>query len=377
MHILILPSEYPTSDHKLGGIFTFEQEKYLKRKNKLGVIYIYLFSLKKIFSSLFFKILSSEKKNKQKFFFYFPRIPYFKLINYYLHYFFFLKLFKKYIKKNGKPDLIHVHFSEFSILTAYKIKQEFKIPYILTEHSTDFLDGKYNKKYKKNSNIYKKINKALLNSKKIICVSSILKQKIKEYYNIESKKFTVIPNLSKNLEYNFKKKSNDIIFVGSLDERKNPMLLIKAYEKINNNKLRMKIIGDGYLRSKIENYIKGKNVFRFISIYKNLNRTKVLKSIGESKVLVLPSNYETFGIVIIEAYSMGVPVIMTDSLGVRDLNHKDCSILVKKNNVNNLAKSIIKILKNNKYKHDKIVRYYKTNFSPSVVTRKIQKLYSS
>jgi len=73
MHILILPSEYPTSDHKLGGIFTFEQEKYLKRKNKLGVIYIYLFSLKKIFSSLFFKILSSEKKNKQKFFFYFPK----------------------------------------------------------------------------------------------------------------------------------------------------------------------------------------------------------------------------------------------------------------------------------------------------------------
>ena len=50
---------------------------------------------------------------------------------------------------------------------------------------------------------------------------------------------------------------------------------------------------------------------------------------------------------------------------------------VNKNNVNNLAKSIIKILKNNKYKHDKIVRYYKTNFSPSVVTRKIEKLYSS
>ena len=47
MHILILPSEYPTEDHKLGGIFTYEQEKFLAKKNKIGVVYIYLFSIKK------------------------------------------------------------------------------------------------------------------------------------------------------------------------------------------------------------------------------------------------------------------------------------------------------------------------------------------
>ena len=62
MHILLLPSEYPTNDHKLGGIFTFEQEKYLKKNNKIGVIYIYLFSLKKFFSSLFLKIFYFKKK---------------------------------------------------------------------------------------------------------------------------------------------------------------------------------------------------------------------------------------------------------------------------------------------------------------------------
>ena len=119
MHILIVPSEYPTSDHRLGGIFTQEQAKYLSKSNKVGVIYIYLFSIKKIFSRLFFKIFSLEKIKKNKIYFYFPRIPFFKLINYYTHYFFFLRVFKKYIHENGKPNLIHVHFSEFAAYSAY------------------------------------------------------------------------------------------------------------------------------------------------------------------------------------------------------------------------------------------------------------------
>ena len=165
MHVLLVPSEYPTNDHKLGGIFTQEQEKYLSKNHKLGVIYIYLFSVKKIFSTLFFKIFSSEKIKKNKMFLYFPRIPYFKLINYNIHYFLFLKVFKQYIYENGKPDLLHVHFSEFSIWTAYKIKKS-NIPYILTEHSTDFLMVNTYVDIKK-SNVYQKIHLSLKNTKKL------------------------------------------------------------------------------------------------------------------------------------------------------------------------------------------------------------------
>ena len=85
-----------------------------------------------------------KKINKKKYIFYFPRLPFFKLINYQVHYLFFLFAFKKYIKIHGIPDLLYVHFTEFSIITAYKLKK-YNIPYILTEHSTDFLDGKHEK----------------------------------------------------------------------------------------------------------------------------------------------------------------------------------------------------------------------------------------
>ncbi len=376
MHVLLVPSEYPTNDHKLGGIFTQEQEKYLSKNHKLGVIYIYLFSVKKIFSTLFFKIFSSEKIKKNKMFLYFPRIPYFKLINYNIHYFLFLKVFKQYIYENGKPDLLHVHFSEFSIWTAYKIKKSFNIPYILTEHSTDFLDGKYLRRYKKNSNVYQKIHLSLKNTKKIICVSKALKNKIKYIFKLKDNKLVVIPNLSLNIKYKSKKKLNDIIFVGSLEERKNPILLLKAFEKVYNNNLNMKIIGDGDLRNQIIKFINDRKLNKFVKIYKNLSRRSVIKSIGDSRILVLPSFYETFGIVVIEAYSMGVPVIMTDSYGVRDVHNPDCSIIVKNNNVTELSEAISKIFKNyNKFKHSKIKNFYMKNFSSNVIIKKIEKIY--
>ena len=376
MHILLVPSEYPTEDHKLGGIFIEEQKNYLKKYNKIGVLYIYLFSIKKLFSELIFKI-GTIKKKKSFLIFYFPRVPYFRYINYLIHYYLFLKIFKIYIKNNGKPDLLHVHFSEFSIYTAYKIKKKYKIPYILTEHSTDFLDGRYEKRYNRKTELYKKIRLCFVETKKIICVSSVLKKKLTKYYNLNKNKLVVIPNLSKtlNLKKN-PKKNTDIIFVGTLDNRKNPFLLLKAFKKIYKNKLKLIFIGDGFLKNKMINFIKKNNLKNYVKIYSSLRRESVLKLISKSKILASTSFYETFGIVIIEAYSMGIPVIMTDSLGNRDLYNKYCSIKVKNFDVDSFANSIDKMLNNYKnYKKNKIINFYKKNFSPNQVVNKINLLY--
>lgn len=377
MHILLVPSEYPTKDHKLGGIFTMEQQSYLKKNNSIGLIYIYLFSIKKILTNLFFKILTCEK-NYRKFIFYFPRVPYFKNINYKIHYFFFLIYFKKYIKRYGKPDLLHVHFSEFSIWTAYKIKQLYKIPYIITEHSTDFLDGQYEKKYPKNSKVFLNISKAFSNSKKVICVSSILKERIKKYFKLKKDLLKIIPNLSISIKFKKYKQTNSIVFVGSFEERKNPLLLLKAFKKIYKKKLKLKMVGNGPLKSKIKSFIENNDLQKNVKIYSSLNRKSVLKLINKSSVLVLPSNFETFGVVVIEAYSMGVPVVMTDSLGVRDLYNPNCSLLIKKNSTTALIKAILKILNNKKkYTSNKIINFYKKKFSPEIVTKKIQLVYHS
>ena len=192
---------------------------------------------------------------------------------------------------------------------------------------------------------------------------------------MKDEKFKIIANLSLDLGLEFKK-NNDIIFVGTLEKRKNPFLLLKAFKKIYKKKINMKIVGDGPLRIDIESYIKKNNLSKHVKLFSNLKRKSVLKMIGSSKVLVLPSYYETFGVVIIEAFSMGVPVVMTDSYGVRDLNNINCSIMVKNNKLNSLAQAIEKILNNTrKYDSNKIRNFYKKNFSSKIIINRIQKLY--
>ena len=82
----------------------------------------------------------------------------------------------------------------------------------------------------------------------------------------------------------------------------------------------------------MSNYINKNNLNKYVTLFSNIGRKSVLKMIADSKLLVLPSYFETFGVVVIEAYSMGIPVIMTDSLGVRDLNNSNCSRIIKKIN---------------------------------------------
>ena len=81
MHILVIPSEYPTKDHPLGGIFIKEQLQILETKHTVGLIYVYLYSIKKFLNLFFFK------KFSYKFFIHcFPRLPKIKFLNYFINY---------------------------------------------------------------------------------------------------------------------------------------------------------------------------------------------------------------------------------------------------------------------------------------------------
>mgnify|MGYP001277930700 CR=1 FL=1 len=377
MHILIVPSEYPTNDHRLGGIFTQEQAKYLSKSNKVGVIYIYLFSFKKIFSRLFFKIFSLEKIKKNRIYFYFPRIPLFKLINYYTHYFFFLRVFKKYIYENGKPNLIHVHFSEFAAYSAYKIFQKYGIPYIITEHSTDYLDGKIELKYKKGSKNYSLLKKIVSSSGKVIAVSTFLNKKLKKFFDLKQDKLITIPNTSLTIKNKNLIKVFDFIFVGTLEDRKNPIKLLRVFKNICENKnLKLAIVGSGPLLNKCENFIKSRKLGNNVKIFTKLGRSQVMNLINKSKALVSTSSHETFGIVMIEALSQGVPIISFNNGGVLDIINKKNGILVRNKSDKELRKSLNLFIKNyNKFDKAEIIKFYKKKFLPRIVIKKINKIY--
>ncbi|OGM10688.1 hypothetical protein A2Z22_05270 [Candidatus Woesebacteria bacterium RBG_16_34_12] len=167
---------------------------------------------------------------------------------------------------------------------------------------------------------------------KIIAVSDGTANRIKSELGYKGP-ITVCPNgvdseVIKNIEPSSIK--SDIIYVGRLMDFKNVDLLIKSISLVKKHYPDVKclIIGDGPEKEKLQ------TLTRQLGLSKNISFTGFIKSHNDvyafmksSKVFVLPSTREGFGIVVTEANACGIPVITVD--------HK-----------NNAAKELIEVEKN-------------------------------
>lgn len=112
-----------------------------------------------------------------------------------------------------------------------------------------------------------------------------------------------------------------ILFVGKMIEKKRPMDLLYAYQRLMTDDKRLKekinllYVGDGILRGELENYVKNYNLqnVHFIG-FKNQN--ELPKYYAMADIFVLPSGIgETWGLVVNEAMCFGLPVIVSDIVG--------------------------------------------------------------
>jgi len=119
---------------------------------------------------------------------------------------------------------------------------------------------------------------------------------------------------------------SDIIFVGRLIKEKNPDLLVEAVELVLSEypDLRVQLIGQGPEEKKIQEMIRQKNLENVIlphGFYEN--HDDLMAALKSSKIFVLPSTREGFGISALEALACGLPVVTIDhpANAIRDLIH--------------------------------------------------------
>ena len=112
-----------------------------------------------------------------------------------------------------------------------------------------------------------------------------------------------------------------------------------------------------------------------IRLYGFATREEILKELQSSNAFVLSSKYETFGVVLIEAMSCGLPVVSTKCGGPESIiiNEK-LGLLTDNNNSNALANIMLNVYKSSydsKYIRESCIE----NFSQNVVALKIKKVY--
>ncbi|MCM8711282.1 glycosyltransferase [Clostridium sp. SYSU_GA19001] len=154
--------------------------------------------------------------------------------------------------------------------------------------------------------------------------------------------------------------------------------MIRAFAKAykGNDKFVLKIGGDGKYRRQLENLACELNIKRQVEFLGSLNREQVREQLWNSNVLVLPSYYETFGVVLIESLSSGTPIISTNSGGPVDIVRSDVGILFNPGNVSQLSKALVDLYKNYDLYDPCLIRKYAVdNFSDKIITEKLIDVY--
>jgi glycosyltransferase involved in cell wall biosynthesis len=111
---------------------------------------------------------------------------------------------------------------------------------------------------------------------------------------------------------------NDVIFVGRLIKEKNVDLLIKAIQlvRLQIPDITCIIVGDGPEKPRLQQLVKDLDVDRNIKFIHFLEKyDDVISYMKTSKIFVLPSKREGFGIVVVEANACGLPVITINAKG--------------------------------------------------------------
>ncbi|MCD7978669.1 MAG: glycosyltransferase family 4 protein [Tannerellaceae bacterium] len=219
--------------------------------------------------------------------------------------------------KKDRIDLFHGLSNELP-LTIDKSN----IPSVVTIHDLIFL--KYPNLYKyMDRKIYSyKFRQACIQSNRIIAVSQKTKEDIHTLFQIPENKIEVIyqgcnpvfglpvpEEKKKKLRLKYHITTPYILYVGSIEERKNLLLLVKAFKDIKED-IRLIAIGKetGYT-NKIKSYIKEYNLEERVQILNNIPFEELPSFFQMADLFVYPSFYEGFGIPILEALTANIPVI--------------------------------------------------------------------
>jgi glycosyltransferase involved in cell wall biosynthesis len=180
-----------------------------------------------------------------------------------------------------------------------------KKPLIVTLHSfTDLLLCK-NSKYREN--LVYNFNRQFRFIDHLVFVSNVVKQQGNELGLGYPENNTVIYNgISVHTTFDRKSNKEQICFVGNLSINKGVLEILEAMRVIN-TKISIIWIGKGKLENEIEKFSYNHNIDSTFLGY--LDNALVKEYVADSKLLVVPSITESFGLVYIESLLVGTPVI--------------------------------------------------------------------
>ncbi len=391
MHILILPSWYPTQGNN-AGLFIFEQAQALAKHSDLKVSIINwgpnefvlkvrnpfktILTLAKFSSQREEIIRHSDNLTEYKI----PHLTWTSLIkrgNYPALVTRLISFTSQIVKAEGKLGLIHAHVTFPAGFLAYYMAKNLSVPYIITEHSGPFPF----REYITAKGLRDIVAKPLSATAELVAVSNPLAESISQF---ASRMPLVIPN-SVDTDFfipdpNFKFNQIPNLFtLSQLTVNKGIGDLLQAVRILKGKgyKFVLRIGGGGRQAAYVKRLADKLNVSDYVVWLGGLNRQEALKEYQNCDFYVMPSRLESLSMVILEAMACAKPIVSTACGGPVDLINEANGILTEPANHISLAKGMAAMLETyHKYDRSAIRDICLSKYSPQVIVPQLMSVYN-
>ncbi len=207
-----------------------------------------------------------------------------------------------------------------SLASAYLTKRVLGMSYIVIVHGPSDLVER--------PALVRRVQCSLLRaSSRTVCVSSALSRFLETCIS-KPRSISIIPNGFDPSEVhslvtrgNSHDRSWEIVFVGALDENKDPLSALKCFKLVVSRlgMARLIIVGEGPLHKKLHDFVQDNDLKEHVTFLGRMSHSDLLKRLAHSELLILTSRSEGTPTVVIEALAMGKPVIATDTGGIPEI----------------------------------------------------------
>ena len=333
-HIVFLARWYPHRYDPMLGLFVQRHAEAAALYNDISVIYVHPDDCKNVARNV---SIDDETINNVRTI----RVYYKKSKSKILSLFRFFRANKIALKRLPKPDIIHVHVLTRLGLIAWWHKILHGTPYIITEHWSRYLPGNDFSGF-----FRRKLTKTVVKHASAVTTVTEILAKAMQAHGLCNKNYIVVPNVVDFNHFKPVPHHNEIpkiVHVSCFENKsKNITGLIDALQILEEKNIafRFVFIGDGIDFAMIKDYIKKLKHQENIKFTGILEGQDYINELSSSDFLVLSSNYETQGIVLLEAFACGMPVVTTNVGGIPEIVNESNGILVPPQDPEKLANAM-------------------------------------
>ncbi len=260
--------------------------------------------------------------------------------------------FPREIKKD-KPDVLFMPIQSTPFLKKPK-----SIKLVVTVHDLAFLLFPKHFTFKDRFLLNFHTKRAIQMADRIVVPSKATKNDIIKFYGVDGNKIKVIYHGVETRQCLVSTTTNNpyILFVGSIQPRKNIVRLIEAFEILKSRRdeavPRLYIAGGkGWMADEIYKKAKESKFSDDIIFKGSVSDDELADLYKNAAIFVLPSLYEGFGLPVLEAMSYGIPCVISDNSSLSEIAG-DSALLVDAYNPNDIAEKINVLLNDEKLRRD-------------------------